>query len=383
MPMKRSESLQLAFLPVAQPDLSGDELRFVTEAIESSWISSTGKFVDRFEKEFAAACDATHCLSVTNGTDALHLALLGQGLGPGDEVIVPSLSYIASANAVTYCGATPVFADVSMGSWTIDPDALQAALSPRTKGIMAVHLYGHPADMDALQRFADTHGLWIVEDAAEAHFAKYKGRTVGALAQSGTFSFYGNKILTCGEGGAVVLNDEETHARLAILKGQGMDPAERYSHPVIGHNWRLTNVAAAILCAQLDRADQIQASRQQVYRWYVTHLSDLPGIGLQPREPWADIAPWLFSITVEPGEYGCNATELAKQLGRLGIDTRPFFRPIHRQVPYREVFASRPMSLSNTDKLSSSGLNLPTFSGMLEDDVDRVSTAIREAFTGA
>ena len=208
--------------PVAVPDLAGNEERYVVEAIRSSWISSTGRFLDRFEQEFAAACGARHALAVSNGTVALHLALLGLGAGPGDEVLVPSLTYIATANAVRYVGAEPVFVDVDPGTWCIDPGRLAAGLTPHTRGIVAVDLYGHPADMDAINAFAAKHGLWVVEDAAEAHFARYRGRPVGSLARISTFSFYGNKILTSGEGGAVTLDDDELAARLKMIRGQGM-----------------------------------------------------------------------------------------------------------------------------------------------------------------
>ena len=362
--------------PVAVPDLAGNEERYVVEAIRSSWISSTGRFLDRFEREFAAVCGARHALAVSNGTVALHLALLGLGAGPGDEVLVPSLTYIATANAVRYVGAEPVFVDVDPGTWCIDPGRLAARLTPHTRGIVAVDLYGHPADMDAINAFAATHGLWVVEDAAEAHFARYRGRPVGSLARISTFSFYGNKILTSGEGGAVTLDDDELAARLKMIRGQGMDPERRYFFPITGHNFRLTNVAAAMLCAQLERAGEILAGRRRVFGWYRQYLDGIPGIGFQPVSPVVEPAPWLFCITVDEEEFGRTRDELAALLAGDGIDTRPFFVPLHTLPPFRHRAALIADGLPVTDALAASGLNLPTYGALQEPDVAIVAARI-------
>ena len=218
-------------IPVASADLSGNEEAYVVDAIRSSWISSAGLYVNRFEAEFAALCGTTNALGVCNGTVALHLALLGMDVRPGDEVLVPSLTYVATANAVRYVGAEPVFVDVDPATWCIDPGKLADAITPRTRGIIAVHLLGHPADMDEINRTAAVHGLWVVEDAAEAHLARYKGRVVGSLAKVATFSFFGNKLFTCGEGGAITLSDAQLEVRMRILRGQGMDPQQRVLLP--------------------------------------------------------------------------------------------------------------------------------------------------------
>src|SRR6476661_6359846 len=219
-------------IPVAAPDLTGNEEKYVLEALRSSWISSTGPFIDRFEREFAAVNGTRTSLGVCNGTVALHLALLALDVRPGDEVLIPSLTYIATANAVRYVGAEPVFVDVDPETWCIDPQRLEDAITPRTRGIIPVHLYGHPADMDAINHLAAVHGLWVVEDAAEAHFARYKNQIVGSLGRIATFSFYGNKILTSGEGGALTLDDPHLELRIRTLRGQGMDPSRRYFFPV-------------------------------------------------------------------------------------------------------------------------------------------------------
>jgi perosamine synthetase len=257
---------------VSAPDLSGREAEYVLDAVRSSWISSTGPYVDRFEREFASIVGTRTTISVANGTVALHLAMLGHAVGPGDEVIVPSLTYIATANAVRYVGAEPVFVDVDPANWCLDPDKIEAAITPRTRGIIAVHLYGHPADMDRINGIAKRKGLWVVEDAAEAHGASYKGRPAGSLSSMATFSFYGNKILTSGEGGAVTLNDEALERRVRLLRGQGMDPARRYHFVEIGYNYRLTNVACAILCGQIEHMEQIVLRRREIFATYRAEL---------------------------------------------------------------------------------------------------------------
>ena len=367
-----------ARIPVARPDLSGREAEYVAEAIASSWISSTGRYVDRFERDFAELCGTRHAIAAANGTVALHLALVALGVGPGDEVIVPSLTYIATANAVRYTGAEPVFVDVDPATWCIDPGAVEAAITPRTRGAIVVHLYGHPADMDALRAVADRRGMWLVEDAAEAHGARYRGRPVGGLGSIGTFSFYGNKIITSGEGGALTTDDDELARKLRLYRGQGVDPDRRYWFGVVGYNYRLTNVACAILCAQLERFDELQGGRRHVYDLYDAALDGIPGIGRQPVASWAEPAPWLYCITVDRDELGRSRDELMDDLATAGIETRPFFHPVHRLPPYAPSDRA-PTDLPATDQLAAAGMNLPTATQMTEDDVARVADAIRSA----
>jgi perosamine synthetase len=364
-------------IPVAAPDLSGNEEKYVVDAIRSSWISSTGPYIDRFERQFADLCGTRAAIGVCNGTVALHLALLALDVRPGDEVLVPSLTYIATANACRYVGAEPVFVDVDPETWCIDPKLLEASITRRTKGIIPVHLYGHPADMDAINHVAAVHGLWVVEDAAEAHLAKYKGRTTGSLAPVATFSFYGNKIFTSGEGGALTLSDTQLELRTRTLRGQGVDPNRRYFFPVTGYNFRITNVAAAMLCAQIERRDQIIARRRQIFAAYRQALEGIGGIGFQPIARWAEPAPWLFCITVDE-EYGRSREELMALLAEQGIDTRPFFLSLHKLPPFREESRRRGESLPVTDRLSDSGINLPTYSTLSDADIQRIATLIRK-----
>lgn len=364
-------------LPVASTDLSGNEEAYVVSAIRSSWISSTGEYVSRFEREWAEICGSRAAVSVCNGTIALHLALLALDVRPGDEVLVPSLTYVATANAVRYVGAEPVFVDVDPETWCIAPKLLEAAITRRTRGIIAVHAYGHPADMDAINHIAAVHGLWVVEDAAEAHMATYRGRRVGNLGSIGTFSFYGNKIFTSGEGGALCLDSGPLETRVRTLRGQGMDPHRRYYFPVTGYNFRLTNVACAILCAQLERRDAIVGRRREIAQGYRAALDGIPGIGFQPVAEWAEPAPWLFCITVEEEMYGRNRDQLAADLEAVEIETRPFFVPLHELPPFREESRARGDRLPQTEVLSASGLNLPTFTQMTDADINRVSEAVR------
>ncbi len=290
-------------IPVAAPDLSGNEEKYVVDAIRSSWISSTGPYLQRFEKEFAGLCATRAAIAVCNGTVALHLTMLALDVRGGDEVLVPSLTYIATANACRYVGAEPVFVDVDPQTWCMDPKLLEAAITRRTKGIIAVHLYGHPADMDAINHIAAVHGLWVVEDAAEAHFAQYRGRPVGSLAPMATFSFYGNKMFTCGEGGAITLSDPKLELRTRTLRGQGMDPQRRYYFPVTGYNFRLTNLAAAMLCANSSAASRSprgdsRFSRPIARRWPAFPASAFSRSRRGPRSP-----------------RGCSASRFRANLG--------------------------------------------------------------------
>ncbi len=364
-------------IAVSIPDLGGNEEAYVVEAVRSTWISSTGKFVDEFERLFSDIAGTEQSISVCNGTVALHLALLALDVRSGDEVIVPSLTYISTANAVRYVGAEPVFVDVSPETWCIDPELTEQAITRKTKGIIAVDLYGHPADMDAINHIAAIHGLWVIEDAAEAHTAKYKGRPAGGLAKIGTFSFYGNKVFTSGEGGAITVNDPDLARRIRTLRGQGVDPDRRYYFPVTGYNFRLTNVACAILCAQIERSEAIIASRRRVFDLYEKGLAGIPAIGFQPVAGWAEPAPWLFCITVDETTFGCDRDRLADFLRENGVDTRPFFMPLHSLPPFREESMARSEELPVTDVLAASGINLPTHATLSDADVASICDLIK------
>lgn len=367
-------------VPVSRPDLGPLELANVQQAVTSTWISSSGEFLRRLEDQLQAVTGTDHAVPVANGTVALHLALAALDIGPGDEVIVPSLTYIATANAVRYTGAVPVFADVDPDNWGLDASHVEALVTSRTRAIIAVHLYGHPADMPALRTVADRHSLALVEDAAEAPFATCHGRPVGSLGDVATFSFYGNKIISSGEGGAVTTNDAALAARMRLLRGQGMDPDRRYYFPVVGFNYRMTNVAAAIACAQLDRAEGMLDSRHRVYRRYDEVVSGVPGLARQPVAPWATISPWLYPVIVEAGS--ATRDEAMRRLEERGVETRPFFIPIHRLPPYLDADGRVVADLPVTDRLSGQGMSLPTSSSLTDEEVDHVVAAVPASVEG-
>ena len=361
-------------IPVAEPALVGKEHEYVADCLATNWISSAGRYVDAFETAFADFCGMEHALSCANGTVALHLALMAEGIGPGDEVIVPTLTYVATANCVRYCGATPVFVDSERETWNLDPELIEDAVTERTRGIVAVHLYGHPANMDPIMGIADRHGLWVIEDAAEAHGARYKDRIAGSIGTSAIFSFYGNKIITTGEGGMVVTNDTDRAARMRILKGQGQDPGRRYWFPVVGYNYRLTNVAAAIGLGQLERVDWHLGRRRENAEWYRADLESVDWLSVSPEADWASNAYWMTC-----GLLHANAPvgrdELMKRLEQEGVETRPFFYPLHTLPPYREDAGGR--SFPVAEELAAGGLNLPSSALLKRDDVSYVAQAIK------
>jgi perosamine synthetase len=362
-------------IPVASPSLGGNESRYVNECLETTWISSVGPFVDRFEEEFAAFCRVPHAISCANGTVALHLALLGLDIGPGDEVLTPSLTYVATANAIRYCGATPVFVDSHPSDWNLDPDDLVRKITPRTRAIIAVHLYGRPAPMDEIRAIARRHHLKVVEDAAEAHGARYRGAPVGSLGDVATFSFYGNKILTTGEGGMVTTRNPVLAARIRQLKGQGQDPQRRYWFPMVGYNYRLTNIQAAIGVAQLEKVEAYLAARDAIAGWYRAELNRLPEVDLGPVRAYERSVCWLFSVCLKIGRAGAR-DEVMAGMRTAGVDTRPFFYPVHTLPPYRPT---HPPDCPVAESLGARGMNLPTWVGMTQQHVRRVCRALGEA----
>lgn len=362
-------------IQVAAPLLDGREAEYVMECLTTGWISSNGRFIADFEKAFADFCGVRHAVAACNGTTALHLALLALGLEPGDEVIVPTLTYIASANAVRYCGATPVFVDSDSATFNLDPAAIEAKITPRTRAIMAVHLYGHPADMDALSEIARRHGLWVVEDAAEAIGARYKDRPVGGLSDCATFSFFGNKIITTGEGGMVTTNDDALATRMRLFRGQGMDPQRRYWFPIVGYNYRMTNIAAAIGLAQLERIDSHLSARQDIAAGYNRRLAGHEDrVVLPVVEPWAHHAFWMYTIKLTEA-VSRSRDEVMAVLQAEGIETRPVFYPMHVMPPYREADGAYPRAEACADR----GINLPTHGQLTDADLDRICAALLRA----
>lgn len=359
-------------IPVALPSIGERELRYVTDAVLSGWVSSRGKYIGMFEKQFASFCGTTHAVAASNGTVALHLALAALDIGPGDEVIVPALTFIATANAVAYCHARPVFVDIEPTSWNLDPEQVEAAITPRTRAIMPVHLYGQPCRIDRILEIAEKHGLAVIEDAAEALGAEFNGRRVGSFGHMGCFSFYGNKNITTGEGGAVVTNDARLNEKLRILRDHGMSLTRKYWHDVVGFNYRMTNIQAALGVAQLERWDQISAAKVKISERYGEctrneHLMTPPG--------WPESSPvcWIFTMMLNHATAQVDRDGLLARLANHGVDGRPAFYPIPAMPPYFEPdWASRyPVSTH----VSAQGFSLPTYVDMSDRDLDRVVAA--------
>lgn len=365
-------------ISVAEPKLAGNERKYVLDCLDTNWISSNGKYIGAFEEAFASFCGVKHAIAANNGTTALHLALVALGLGPGDEVIIPTVTYIATANAVRYCGATPVLVDVCADTMNIDPVQVEQKITPRTRGIIPVHLYGHPADMVALSGIARKHGLWILEDAAEAHGAEVQGKRVGNLSECATFSFFGNKIVTTGEGGMVTTNDDELAAKLRLYRGQGVDPKRRYWFPVIGYNYRMTNIQAAIGLAQMETIDAALEDRQVLAKMYDEALHPLKDqLVLPETQPGMHHVYWMYTVFLRDGDEG-RRDAIMRALDEAGIETRPVFYPMHVLPPYKED-ASYPVA----DLWAQRGMNLPTHQFMTRDDVNRIAASLAQALAVA
>lgn len=357
---------------LAAPDLSGSEAAYVQECLRTNWISSKGRFIEAFESCFARFTQRRHAIATCNGTAALHIALAGLGVGPGDEVIVPSLTYVAAVNAVAYCGGTPVFADSDPRTGCLAVDSVARLLTPRTRGVVAVHLYGHPCEMRPLLDLAAANRLWLLEDCAEAHGATYDGAPVGSFGKAAMFSFFGNKVVTTGEGGMVVTDDDDLASHLRLLRGQGMDPGQRYWHPILGYNYRMTNIQAAIGLGQMEHVDQLLYDRRRIADWYRERLADVPGLTLLDEYPPASSIFWLVSALVDRAS---RRDPLLAELAEAGIETRPFFHPVHRFPMYQgaRTDAGCPVACD----LAARGLNLPTASYLHESDIDAIAGTVR------
>jgi perosamine synthetase len=361
------------FIPISNPALVGNELKYVTDCVETSWVSSLGKYVTGFEEAFATFCGTSHAVTCSNGTTALHLALLALGLKAGDEVIVPTLTYVATANAVMYCNAKPVFVDSEPETWNMDPSRIEALIGPKTKGIIVVHLFGHPVDMDPIMEIAGRRGLFVLEDAAESPGAEYKGRHVGSIGHAATFSFFGNKIITTGEGGMVTTNDPAIADEVRRLKNHGMDPHRKYWFETVGFNYRLTNVAAAIGLAQLEKIDWHLEQRRQIAAWYQEFLADVPGVTWQPELAWARHVWWLFTIQLDD-RLPLGRFEVMAAMKERGVEVRQIVYPTHVLPPYVDSGAVCPVA----ERVVEHGLHLPTWGGLTRDDVRHICHSLAE-----
>jgi perosamine synthetase len=361
--------------PVYRPNLSGKELRNVTEAVRSGWVSSTGKFVRQFEEDFSRYLGGGRSVCTSNGTTALHLAFKALRIGKGDRVIVPNLTFASPANAAIYEGAEPVLADVHPGNWGLDPERLEGLIDERTKAIVVVHLYGNPCDLRPILKVARAHDLYVIEDCAEALGAEYHGKKVGLAGDISCFSFYGNKIITTGEGGMVVTENERWEDRVRVLRDHGMRPSKRYWHDEVGYNYRMTNLQAALGVAQLERVQGFVEKKRRMAAWYARGLRHPRILQTHPDPEWGKSVFWLYSIQCAFEARGKNRREeLAAGLSSQGIETRPFFYPLNEMPPYAALKADKDLSVSQ--RLSQGGVSLPSGVDLTRDDVRKVSEAV-------
>jgi perosamine synthetase len=359
------------FIPLYRPFLGGREKEYVNQCIDSSWISSRGVFVERFERAFGNFIGAPHATSVCNGTVALHLALESLGLGPQDEVIVPTLTYIASVNTIIQTGATPIFAESLDATWQIDPEDVRRKITPRTKALMVVHLYGHPCEMDELVSICNEFNLYLIEDCAEAFGTYYKGRHVGTFGDFATFSFFGNKTITTGEGGMVVAGNKDLLARAYHLKTQAVSPDREYWHDAVGYNYRMTNICGAIGLAQLENAKAVLEKKRQIAIWYKQGLQGLPLKKLDETHGTKH-SFWMCSIVVDdPGARQA----LRDWLKAANVETRPVFHPCHT-LPHCRTGESFPVA----ESLSARGINLPSFPQLSQENTTAICGLIARFF---
>jgi perosamine synthetase len=363
------------FYPISAPSIGDEDIALVTDAIKSGWVSSLGPYLDEFEAEFARYCGTKYALTTSNGTTALHLALLACGISQGDEVIVPDLTFIATANAVSHSGALPIPVDIESTSLCIDANAIRNAITPNTKAIVPVHLYGHPASMGAIAEIAAEFDLYVIEDAAEAHGAEYLGKRVGGLGDCGVFSFYGNKIITSGEGGMLTTNSDSIYLEARKLRDHAMSPSKRYWHDAVGYNYRMTNLQAALGLAQLRRIDQFLADRTRIMRCYESELGEDPRIRLNRRSDWAKNVHWMVCVEIE-GLNDERRQSLMKDLKTRGIDSRPYFYPVSDMPMYSR--ADTPVA----HRISPTGLNLPSYVGLRSEDVSKICREFRDCLKG-
>jgi len=357
-------------IPVSKPYLTQLEADYVNDAISSGWVSSLGGYIERFEAEFARFCGAKYALTVANCTVGLHPALIANRIGVGDEVIIPDLTFVATANAVKMAGATPVMVDVCRDTYCINPGLIISAITENTKAIIPVHLYGHPANMKVISEIAEVHNLKIIEDAAEAHGASLDGLRVGAIGDCGVFSFYGNKIITTGEGGMIVTNNYELFERLKFLRDHAMSKQIRYWHTEVGFNYRMTNMQAALGLAQLEQIDFFLAERAAQFDQYHTILS-VSGIECNPSVN-AEPVNWMTCAIVQ-GISRQTRDSIIARLHEKGIDSRPFFFPVS-SFP---MYSKKPNPIS--EELSETGFNLPTFIGLKPEEIERICSVFIES----
>lgn len=363
--------------PIMQPLLNGNELAYVSDCIKTGWISSQGAYVRRFEKEFAEYCGAEYAVAVSNGTVALHLALVALGIKEGDEVLVPDLTFAASINAIIYTGAIPVVVDVDKTTWTISLEDIEKNINSKTKAIMPVHLYGHPCHMDELMEIAKKHKLLIIEDAAEAIGARYKNKHVGIFGDSSTFSFFGNKTITTGEGGMVFFKEKDAYEKALVLRDHGMSKTKKYWHDYVGFNYRMTNLQAAIGCAQMERIDEFVNEKRKLAHFYNEILAETGLFTLPPQESWALNGYWLYTAILNENNF-ISRDELMQKLLKNGVESRAVFFPLHEMPPYKNYPTNS--TFENSNYISKQGISLPSSVNITNEELENIKSAFHTIF---
>lgn len=371
-------SLGRRFIPVCTPSIGEKELEYATKAIKTGMVSgSGGEFIRRFEEDFSGFCGVKHGVATTSGTTALHLCLASLGIGKGDEVIVSTFTNAATAFAIVYCGAKPVVVDSEPETWNIDVNLIESKITSRTKAILPVHIYGHPCDMDPILEIAETHNVYVVEDAAEAHGARYKGKRVGGLGDAACFSFYANKIITTGEGGMVVTNNDELADMADLLRNLAFSREVRFLHHHVGFNYRLSNVLAAIGLAQLERIEDLINRKKWIAEMYSEGLSDVEGVVLPAEKDWAENVYWMYCILIED-DFGFSKDELRQELQKRGIETRSMFIPMNMQPFFHKMGLFKETRCPVAEGLSRKGLYLPSGADLTEEEITYVCDVLKD-----
>lgn len=363
-------------IPVNSPIITHDAKEGVMQTLEEGWISSAGPYIERFESEFAHYLGVKHAISVNTGTAALHIALLSAGIGVGDEVIVPAFTMASSWMAVMYTGAKPIFVDVESDIYTINPKLIVKAITPKTKAIMPVHIYGHSADMDPIMAIANQHGLLVVEDAAEGHGATYRGKLVGTIGDINAFSFYANKIITTGEGGMITTNDDQLAHRARSLKDLSHSKDKRFIHDDLGYNYRMTSMQAALGSGQLKHIDEFLAHKRAMADRYMNGLAGIPGITLPTTREWATHVYWMYAILVDQARFGMSKDALRGKLHELGVDTRDFFYPPSAQPVLQKAGLAK-ASFPVSEQIAQEGCYLPSGLAVTDQEIETVCRAVR------
>ncbi|MAF99531.1 MAG: aminotransferase DegT [Nanoarchaeota archaeon] len=364
---------------VCEPTLSGNEAKYVQDCLQTTMISSMGDYIKKFEHAFATYSQVKHGVAVSNGTTAIHLALEALGIGPGDEVIIPTFTMIATGNAVLYTGATPVFVDAELDTWNMDTSQIESKITEKTKAIIPVHTYGHPCDMDRINDIAKKHNLFVIEDAAEAHGAEYKGRKAGSLSDVACFSFYANKMITTGEGGMVITNNDQIAEKCRLLRNHAF-VQPRFVHHQLGFNYRMTNIQAAMGLAQTENIQTFVESRIKNAQRYTELLKDVQGIECPPKKEWAKNVYWMYGILLNKS-FPLSKDQLMAALRERGIGTRSFFHPLHAQPMFNNPKYKHVDTSGNFQKsqyLWQNGLYLPSSSHLTDAQIQEVVNAIKE-----